>query len=121
MPISEVARAAIDRQRERFPAIGRAPLFPAPNDPTQPIKIHAVRRWLRLAEDEVGLKPLQGSLFHAYRRKWASERQHLPDVAVRDAGGWVQADTMKRCYQQADEEQMYEAVSNPRRRQNTAS
>ena len=37
-----------------------------------------------------------------YRRLWAVERKHLPDVDVARAGGWRDLTTMKRSYQQAD-------------------
>jgi hypothetical protein len=33
-------------------------------------------RWLRKAEKEAGLEPQTGSLWHAFRRKWATERKH---------------------------------------------
>ena len=52
----------------------------------------------------------KGSLWHAYRRKWATERKHLPDVDVAAAGGWTETSSLKRCYQQADEATMLEVV-----------
>ncbi len=48
----------------------------------------------------------RGSLWHAYLRKWATERKHLPDVDVAAAGGWTETDSLKQCYQQADEATM---------------
>ncbi len=54
-----------------------------------------------------------GSLWHAYRRKWATERKHLPDVDVAAAGGWTDTATLKLAYQQADEATMYRVVSEP--------
>lgn len=36
--------------------------------------------------------------FHAYRRLFASERNHLPDVDLMRAGGWRDLATMKRSY-----------------------
>ena len=38
----------------------------------------------------------------SYRRLFASERKHLPDVDLMRAGGWRDLATMKRSYQQAD-------------------
>ncbi len=52
----------------------------------------------------------EGTLWHAYRRKWATERKHLPDVDVAAAGGWPETGSPKRCYQQADEATMLEVV-----------
>ena len=41
---------------------------------------HLTNKWLRRAEKLVGVEPQVGSLWHAYRRKWATERKHLPDA-----------------------------------------
>ena len=49
-----------------------------------------------------GLEPQQGSLWHAYLRKWATERKHLPDADVATAGGWKSTASLKTAYQQAD-------------------
>jgi hypothetical protein len=59
-------------------------------------------RWLRKAEKEAGLEPQTGSLWHAFRRKWATERKHLPDVDVAAAREWKGTVSLKRAYQQAD-------------------
>ena len=58
--------------------------------------------WLRRAEALAKLPKQRGSLWHAYRRKWATERKHLPDVDVAAAGGWRDTRAMKVSYQQAD-------------------
>ncbi len=56
-----------------------------------------------------------GGLWHPYRRKWATERKHLPDVDVAATGGWSDLSLLKTAYQQADPETMYQVVSEPRR------
>ena len=66
--------------------------------------------WLRKAEELAGLPKLNGSLWHAYRRKWATERKHLPDADVAAAGGWKNPDTLRLVYQQADQETMLRVV-----------
>ncbi len=44
---------------------------------------------------------------HASAWDWrATERKRLPDVEVAAAGGWTQTDSLKQCYQQADEATM---------------
>lgn len=115
VPLSPAARRALDRHlrwlRERLPGIGDAPLFPDPEDPSEPVNRHLADRWLRAAEDEAELEPHQGSLWHAYRRRWATVRKHLPAVDVAEAGGWAGPDTLQEAYQQADEDTMYEVVS----------
>ena len=61
------------------------------------------------------LEPQKGSKWHAYRRKWATERKHLPDVDVAEAGGWKTLETLKTAYQQADAETMLLVVLEPRK------
>lgn len=48
--------------------------------------------------------------FHAYRRKWATERKHLPVQDVAEAGGWLDTRSLEQCYQQADEATLLQVV-----------
>jgi len=48
-----------------------------------------------------GLSPA-AALRAAYRRKWVTERKHLPDVDVTAAAGWKDTQSPKSAYQQAD-------------------
>ena len=50
------------------------------------------------------------SLRHAYRRKWATERKHLPDTDVAAAEGWQNSLKLRKVYQQADAETMLHVV-----------
>ena len=47
---------------------------------------------------------LDGGVCHPLRRKWRSERRHLPMKAVAMAGGWTDMTTMERCYDLPDDE-----------------
>jgi hypothetical protein len=49
------------------------------------------------------LRKLDGTLWHGYRRKWATERKPFPQADVMAAGGWSDPATLHNCYQQADE------------------
>ncbi len=60
-----------------------------------------------------GLPKLDGSLWHAYKRKSATSRKGLPDVDVAVAGGWSDLTSLKTAYQQADTETLYRVVSEP--------
>ena len=71
---------------------------------------HLADKWLRKAEKLADLEPQAGSLWHAYRRKWGSERTHLPDVDVAAAGGGKDAVSLKRAYQQADADTILSVV-----------
>ena len=57
--------------------------------------------------------------FHAYRRKWATEREHLPLKDVAEAGGWLDTRSLEQCYQQADEATLLQGVSEPRKLRET--
>ena len=41
-----------------------------------------------LAARSAELPKLRGGVWHPYRRLWATERKHLPDLDVAAAGGW---------------------------------
>jgi len=103
-------RGALDRVLQERPGIGHGYLFPSPGDPAQPITRHLADKWLREAETVAGLEPQHGSLWHAYRRKWATERKHLPDTDVAAAGAWADTQALKRSYQHADADTMLKVV-----------
>ncbi len=50
------------------------------------------------------------SLWHAFRRGWATARKYLSDVDVAAAGGWKETTSLKQAYQQADQDTMLEVV-----------
>src|SRR5687768_15582162 len=110
MPMSEAVRGAVDQVLAVNPAIGEWPLFPAPrakagDDPgamPKPWSRHHARKLLARAERLTHLEPLDGSDFHAYRRKWATERKHLPVQDVARVGGWSDLATLQECYEHAD-------------------
>jgi integrase len=115
VPISPQVRDAIDRVLRKRPSIGLTPLplFPNPLDPTKPVAYFTASRWLRKAESLADLEPLKCSLWHAYRRKWGTERKHLPDPDVAAAGGWKNTISLKTAYQQADPETILKVVLEP--------
>jgi integrase len=113
VPVSGVVRGAIDRILRERPGAGASPLFPSPGDAARPMSRHLADKWLRRAEKLAGLEPQRGSLWHAYRRKWATERKHHPDVDVAAAGGWKTLQTLKTAYQQADADTMLRVVTEP--------
>ena len=69
------------------------------------------RAWLQQAEKLAGLERLDGSLWHAYRRLWASARKDLPDVDVAQAGGWASLEALKLAYQRPDDATMLRVVT----------
>ena len=73
--------------------------------------------WTRKDAEEraANLPKLDGSLWYAYRRSWATSRKNLPVVDVAAAGGWSDVSTLLKCYQQADNETLLEVVSHSRK------
>jgi hypothetical protein len=80
-----------------------------------PVTYRTATDWLRAAEKLAGLDPLPHGAFHPFRRRWASERKHLPLSDVAAAGGWVETTTLQRCYISADEETLEAVVLTPKR------
>jgi integrase len=110
VPIGPDVREAVDRVISERPSIGAAPLFPSPSDLAAHVRKDVVGRWLRKAEEAAGLEPQKGGLWHPYRRKWATERKHLPTADVAAAGGWRSLEALQQCYQMADDETMLAVV-----------
>ena len=68
---------------------------------------------LRRAELAAAVEKLGGDPWHAYRRKWATERKELPLKDVAAAGGWKDVTTLLTCYQHADEATMLKVMESP--------
>ena len=115
MPISHEVRITIDRVLAERPGVGATYIFPSPTDPARPISRYLASEWLRRAERVANLPKQKGGLWHPYRRKWATERKHFPDVDVAAAGGWAELTSLKRAYQQADDATMLRVVLEPGR------
>lgn len=96
-------RIAVDREvglRARWP---QSPyLFPSPRNPAHAVSKDLASDWLERAEVLAELPKLDGSLWHAYRRGWATARKHYPAVDVAAAGGWRTRETLERIYNRAD-------------------
>ena len=110
VPINPSVRHALEQVLRDRPGNGTAPLSPKPTDRALPLNIHLASKWLREGEKLAGLQTQKGSLWHAYRRKWVTERKHFPDADVAAAGGWKDTQALKSAYQQADTETMLRVV-----------
>lgn len=114
IPIPEQLAAELQSFRVQLGAIAGL-MFPSPRDPEQPIDRSVFVHALPEAERMAGIEKLDGSCWHAYRRKWATERKHLPVKDVAAAGGWKDTQTLLTCYQQADEHTLLEVMSCPKK------
>jgi hypothetical protein len=112
-PINAAVRAALDQVLAGRPGIGAAPLFPSPADSARAVSCERAAKWLRKAERLAKVRKQDGTLWHAYRRKWGTERKGLPVQDVAAAGGWKDTATLQRIYQQPDAATLYRVVSEP--------
>ncbi len=110
-PISADVREAIESALRKREVIGPGWLFPSPGNPDRPVRYEEASTWLRAAEKLAGLEPQRRTLWHAYRRLWASARKDLPDVDVAQAGGWSSLESLKQAYQQPDDATMLRVVT----------
>jgi hypothetical protein len=111
-PLSSAARKALDAYLRTHPRVGDVPMFPKTKRPAEPIRKMDVSLLLRRAEDRANLPHLERGGWHSYRRLYAVERKHLPDVDVARSAGWRDIQTMKRSYQQADPATTLRAIEN---------
>jgi integrase len=119
VPLSRPSRVALDAILSINPTINDLPIFPAPKTrrgdrPGSWTRFHA-RNLLRRAEKKAGVTALEGGDFHPYRRKWSTERKHLPVRDVAEAGGWRDLRSLERSYQKADAATMLAVVTEPKK------
>ncbi len=110
-PLPRQARVALDRWLAAHPGIGAAYLFPSPADPTRSVSRDMASSWLEQAHRVAKLKRLDGSLWHAFRRGWATAHKHLPAQDVAAVGGWADLGVLQSIYQQPDPETMRRVVA----------
>lgn len=133
VPLSKSAQQAFKRIREVNPGVGEWPVFPAPRAKSavpdrdgdaaipKPWTRHHARKLLERAEARANLGHQVGSDFHAYRRKWSTERKHLPDADVMAAGGWSDPRALKASYQHVDDATLLAVVNEPTKLRETGA
>lgn len=91
------------------------PVFAASNAKDGIMDRHLFDKWLMVAERTAKLRKLDGAMWHAYRRKWATERKHLNPKDVAAAGGWKDIATLLEVYQQSDDASVLAVMSEPKK------
>jgi hypothetical protein len=109
------ARPATAPTGDNVVALPVAPVAETAETPQMPKawSRHHARKLLERAENAAKVGHLEGSDFHAYRRKWATERKHLPDADVAAAGAWSDTRALKMSYQLTDEQTLLAVVNEP--------
>lgn len=112
LPMNDRASASLAAWKKKAGVIGAsdALVFPAPEDPTQPLGRHVTKKWLRRAETLAKLDHQKHGGWHMFRRGWASARKHLPPKDVAAAGDWRDLETLMRCYVHEDAETIKKVV-----------
>lgn len=112
MPMPERLYDEIHEFQERL-GWSTGPIFTGERDPSKPMHATAFRAWLNRAEEAAGVRHLPSGGWHPYRRKWATERKHLPLVDVAAAGGWKGTQMLLQCYQQPDPDTILAVMNEP--------
>lgn len=115
VPMPASLREELWRFRVKLGGVFGGLVFPSDHDSQIPIRRDVLDKRLRQAEAKAKLPKLDGSLWHAYRRSWATSRKDLPTADVAAAGGWSDVGTLLRCYQQPDEATMLAVMSHERK------
>ena len=114
-PVTAEVLSVLEKALARNSGTGNAPVLPAPRDTSKCVGSSRVHAWWIRAEKLAGLEPKPGRGWHSLRRKFACDLMDLPLKVLCELGGWKDAQTVLRCYQQADEVQLRKALaSRPR-------
>ncbi len=114
VPMSEKLRDELKAFRLKMGSAFGGLVFPSERDPSIPVRRDTFGTWLLAAERKAGLPKLDGSLWHAFRRAWASSKKHLPAVDSAAVCG-MSVRTMIGIYQQADHAGMQAVVNDDRK------
>jgi integrase len=90
VPASRATLQELGRFRAVHPGVGKALLFPHPTRKRHhggPVTRHLAAYWLKRAYEVSGAPKPDGSLWHAFRRLWATERKTLPVKTWRQPAG----------------------------------
>ena len=109
-PMSREAKSVFEFARTRNSNIGERAVLPAPKDPTRPVGRYLMRDWWQKAEARAELGTKRGRGWHSVRRKFATDLAHAPLSVLCRLGGWRDTDTVLRCYQRPDDDDLRAAL-----------
>ena len=114
-PLTFEALSTLETARARELRIGDAWIFPSPTDQEKHCSRQLFRDWWQRGEKLAGLPAVHGRGYHSVRRKFATEMKDTPLKDLCHLGGWKDGQTIFKCYQQADEATMRDALSHRKR------
>ena len=109
-PVTTEALTALREAQGISPGIGDGPVLASSTDPVRCAGGSLLRYWWDRAEKLAGLEPKRGRGWHSLRRKFASDLLSQPLKVLCQLGGWKDAQTVLRCYQRPDDEQLRKAL-----------
>jgi len=112
-PLSPEVRQALEDLKTERPGVGEAWVFPSPRGSGH-LSTDVARNWLLAAEKLAGLVHPRGFGWHSLRRRWATQRKHLPVQDVAAVGGWSQVQVLQELYQRPDIATMEDVVNGGR-------
>lgn len=102
VPITEGVRVLLLEHIERLAPGHQGPLFPARTGMTRSVSVWVMDKRLRQCYKKAEVDLPEGGLFHAWRRKWATERKGMPLADVAAAGGWKDTKSLLTSYMHSD-------------------
>ena len=114
-PLTAEALAALEEARRMSQGTTNGPVLSSSRDATRCMSRVSAYLWWKKAQALAGLEPKPGRGWHSLRRKFATDLMDLPLKVLCELGGWKSAQTVLRCYQQADEGQLRTALESRRR------
>ena len=113
-PLTDAAIAALGEARRTSPGVGEAWVFPAPRDESREVARDLMTGWWKRAEEEAGLERIRWLGWHSLRRRFGTDLKDVPLRELCDLGGWKDPDTVVRCYQRSDQQDLREALARRR-------
>ena len=109
-PLTEEALEALEEARKCNPGIGDAWVFPAPRKASEACGKDLMTKLWKRAEKLAGLEPILWLGWHSLRRRFATDLKQISLRDLCDLGGWKDPDTVVKCYQAADQEDLRKAI-----------
>jgi len=115
VPIGHHLAEIVTKHLDEVPCGKNGCLIPARNARTGELREHpmttdALRYWLGIAERRAGVKRGQHCGWHAYRRKFATQRKHLPVADVMAVMGLSDVNVFHTSYARPDMETLLRVV-----------